>query len=131
MENIVVEKLHSGAVNEILKIKLFKIYITIWAKKNYLYKKNRNFWCAALSYAKDGISLYFLVQKIWNFEKCKVRLNLEDFPRFPWELSHFNNFRKLISSEQKKIEICRLLHMKEQHIKNYDFFYINNFFLPI
>ena len=32
MENIVVEKLHSGAVNEILKIKLFKIYITIWAK---------------------------------------------------------------------------------------------------
>ena len=41
MESIVVEKLHSGAVNEILKLKLFKIYIPIWAKKKFfdLYKK--------------------------------------------------------------------------------------------
>ena len=70
MENIVVEKLHSGAVNEIMKIKLFKIYITIWAKIYFfdLYKNGNFLW--VLSYAKNGITLYFFSDNM-NFWKMQ------------------------------------------------------------
>ena len=83
MENIVVEKLHSGAVNEILKIKLFKIYITIWAKI-YLFIHIKNVIFDVLFHIQKTAYLYlFLFRRYGLLENAKKRLNLEDIPWFP------------------------------------------------
>ena len=70
MENIVVEKLHSGAVNEILNIKVFKIYITIGAKIFFLIytKKIVNF--GVLFHMQKTAYLYLSLFK--RYELLKI-----------------------------------------------------------
>jgi len=95
---LLLKKKRSGAVNKILKMKLFKIHITVWELYFWIYIKKIN----VLFHMQKTAYLYFFDQKIWTFKNYKIWLNLENIPRCFLELSHFYNFQKLISSEQKE-----------------------------
>ena len=82
MENIFFEKLHSGTVNEILKIRLFNIYIyTNMGDFFFIYIQKLVIFDVLFHMQKTAY-LYFFVQKIRIFEKYKLMLNFEDIPRF-------------------------------------------------